>query len=182
MELQKFRSQMSRRWRCRREFDVNDESFLDIEKASTGKFSRNLTKEIRSRERGDEESEEGLNTKGEEEERSLISQRVSAVPRFQGQTHTGYLTFAILAPLPKGRRNVLERTAEKKREAGKEIESESGKGQREENAPAPSTSAGKKRKQHVAAVVPMPKSITTPMMTHSITHIFPDFDSICYNY
>ena len=94
---------------------------------------------------------------------ALVSQRVSAVPRFQGQTHTGYLTFARLAPLPEGwTKASWNERAEKKREAGKEIlrakvERDEGR----KNAPAPSSSIGKKRKQEdVAAVAPMPVNET----------------------
>ena len=146
-----------------REFDVNERKFFtDIEKASTGKFSRNLSeRDTKSVKEETKKAKKGLNTKGEEEESvALVSQRVSAVPRFQGQTHTGYLTFARLAPLPKGwTKASWNERAEKKREAGKEIlraKVERDKGRK--NAPAPSTSAGKKRKQEdVADVVPMPK-------------------------
>jgi tRNA (adenine57-N1/adenine58-N1)-methyltransferase len=150
-----------------REFDVNERKFFtDIEKASTGKFSRNLSeRDTKSVKEETKKAKKGLNTKGDEEEESatLVSQRVSAVPRFQGQTHTGYLTFARLAPLPEGwTKASWNERAEKKREAGKEIlrakvERDEG---RKKDAPAPSNSTGKKRKQEdVAAVAPMPTKV-----------------------
>ena len=149
-----------------RGFDVNERKFFtDIEKASTGKFSRNLSeRDTKSVKEETKKAKKGLNTKGEEEESAaLVSQRVSAMPRFQGQTHTGYLTFARLAPLPEGwTKASWNERAEKKREAGKEIlrakvERDEGR----KNALAPSSSAGKKRKQEdVAAVVPMPVNET----------------------
>jgi hypothetical protein len=73
------------------------------------------------------------------------------------------LTFARLAPLPEGWTKVSwNERAEKKREAGKEIlrakvERDEG---RKKDAPAPSNSTGKKRKQEdVAAVAPMPTKV-----------------------
>ena len=108
-----------------REFDVNERKFFtDIEEASTGKFSRVVSE--RDTERVREETKKAkkiLNNKGEEEGSiDLVSLRVSAAPRFQGQTHTGYLTFARLAPLPEGwTKASWNERAEKKREAGMDI-------------------------------------------------------------
>ena len=108
-----------------REFDVNERKFFtDIEEASTGKFSRVVSERDTKRVREEtKKAKKILNNKGEEEESiDLVSLRVSAAPRFQGQTHTGYLTFARLAPLPEGwTKASWNERAEKKREAGMDI-------------------------------------------------------------
>ena len=108
-----------------REFDVNERRFFtDIEEASTGKFSRVVSERDTKRVREEtKKAKKTLNNKGEEEESiDLVSLRVSAAPRFQGQTHTGYLTFARLAPLPEGwTKASWNERAEKKREAGMDI-------------------------------------------------------------
>jgi tRNA (adenine57-N1/adenine58-N1)-methyltransferase len=107
-----------------REFDVNERKFFtDIEEASTGKFSRVVSERDTKRVREEtKKAKKILNNKGEEESIDLVSLRVSAAPRFQGQTHTGYLTFARLAPLPEGwTKASWNERAEKKREAGMDI-------------------------------------------------------------
>ena len=99
------------------------EIFTDIEEASTENSRESWERDTKRVREETKKAKKTLNNKGEEEESiDLVSLRVSAAPRFQGQTHTGYLTFARLAPLPEGwTKASWNERAEKKREAGMDI-------------------------------------------------------------
>jgi tRNA (adenine57-N1/adenine58-N1)-methyltransferase catalytic subunit len=106
-----------------REFDVSERRFYtNIETASAGKsfFEKNKRGGGVSSTSNSMNKNNGL--KAAENGSDDFSHMVSSIPRLQGQTHTGYLTFARLAPVPEGwtKESWIERS-EKKRETGKDI-------------------------------------------------------------
>lgn len=156
-----------------REFDVSERKFFtDIERASTGKFSRNLSERDTKRVREETKKAKKTlnNSQGEDEESAaLVSQRVSAVPRFQGQTHTGYLTFARLAPLPEGwTKASWNERAEKKREAGQEIlRAKMERDEGRKKAASSNTNAKKRKQDEKVAAAPPPPVKETKVHHHA---------------
>jgi len=91
------------------------------------------------------------------------------VPRFQGQTHTGYLTFARLAPLPEGwTKASWNERAEKKREAGQEIlRAKMERDEGRKKAESSNTNAKKRKQDEKVAAAPPPPVKETKVHHHA---------------